>query len=65
MNVVTCPDCGKKLRLTAELPPGKRIKCPGCATSFVPDENEEPEEPEPRIVKFVVMPHALKLARGA
>src|SRR4051812_35121250 len=48
MTVLTCPDCGKKLRLKAEIAPGKRIKCPGCETMFAPDEDEEPEEPEPK-----------------
>lgn len=47
MNTITCPDCGKKLRLKAEIAAGARVKCPGCATTFVPAEEDEPEEPEP------------------
>ena len=43
---VTCPECAQALSLKAELPPGKRIKCPKCATVFapIPVEAEEPLE---------------------
>ena len=41
----TCPECGKTLQAKSDLAPGKRIKCPKCATVFVPVEKvEEVEE---------------------
>jgi hypothetical protein len=31
---VQCPQCDKRLKLPAHMA-GKKVKCPGCATSFV------------------------------
>jgi Sec-independent protein translocase protein TatA len=51
---VVCPECGRTLNVRADLPPGKRIKCPKCATVFAPvgEEDEEKlddeEEERPR-----------------
>jgi hypothetical protein len=36
-SIIVCPHCEKKLRLGKQPPAGKRIKCPACAESFVPD----------------------------
>jgi hypothetical protein len=33
---VTCPGCRTTLKVRADLPPGKRIKCPKCARVFAP-----------------------------
>jgi hypothetical protein len=39
--IVTCPECKQKLRLSAEVPAGKRIKCPKCAAVFSAADDEE------------------------
>jgi hypothetical protein len=36
--LVACPDCAQKLKLTDDLAPGKRIKCPKCSTVFRPSD---------------------------
>ena len=41
MSVVTCPDCDAKLKLKAALAPGKKITCPKCSKSFVPEPPDE------------------------
>ncbi len=41
MSLVTCPECSTKLRLKAELSPGKRIRCPKCSTPFAPTPKED------------------------
>jgi hypothetical protein len=33
-EIITCPDCGRKLRVPDELA-GKQVKCPGCNIRFV------------------------------
>src|SRR5260221_527326 len=49
---VTCPDCGAALRLAQAVPEGKRIKCPKCEATFLPEEEPVEEailtEPAPR-----------------
>jgi hypothetical protein len=51
---ITCPQCGRELRVPETLL-GKKVKCPGCATTFtapapgaaLPGEGEGPPEPAP------------------
>jgi hypothetical protein len=41
-KTMKCPSCGAGLKVSANLAPGKRIKCPKCAISFtVPDDEDE------------------------
>jgi hypothetical protein len=35
-TLLTCPRCDASLKLPAEPAPGKRVKCPNCATVFTP-----------------------------
>jgi hypothetical protein len=42
MPSITCPSCGTGLKIKVELPPGKRIKCPRCETTFAPDGEPQP-----------------------
>jgi len=41
MSLVTCPECGTKLRLKTELAPGKRLRCAKCSVIFAPQPEEE------------------------
>jgi hypothetical protein len=37
-----CPGCGAGVKLSSELAPGQRVRCPKCKTGFpIPDEEEE------------------------
>jgi hypothetical protein len=42
MPSITCPSCGTGLKIKVDLPPGKRIKCPRCETTFAPEGDGEP-----------------------
>lgn len=33
-NTLSCPACGKALKVGTALPPGKKVKCPKCETVF-------------------------------
>jgi hypothetical protein len=55
-QIITCRDCGRKLRVPDNLL-GKKVKCPGCGVKFAAeveeeleewDEVEEPAPPPPR-----------------
>jgi hypothetical protein len=55
-QIISCPDCGRKLRVPDHLL-GKKVKCPGCGVKFTAaveeeleelDEVEEPAPPPPR-----------------
>jgi hypothetical protein len=39
-EIVTCPDCGRKLRVPDDLL-GKRVRCPGCNQKFLAETAEE------------------------
>ena len=45
-QIVTCPDCGRKLKVPDDLL-GKKVKCPGCGQKFV-GEAEDDEAPASR-----------------
>src|SRR5262245_23312791 len=36
MPIYQCPECGKKLKTAQAIGPGKKLKCPDCATIFGP-----------------------------
>jgi len=36
MPVYPCPECGAQLRPANPVPPGKKLRCPKCATVFAP-----------------------------
>ncbi len=40
----TCPKCGKTGSLKKEIPPGAKIRCSRCQTSFSPDSGKNPDE---------------------
>ncbi|MBI4616789.1 MAG: hypothetical protein HY720_24465, partial [Planctomycetes bacterium] len=42
-RVLYCPQCGKKYNIV-ELPPGLRVKCPGCGTKIVVPSSERLED---------------------
>jgi hypothetical protein len=42
--IVSSPECDKKLRVSSETGPAKRVKCPGCSTTFVVRAQEEQTE---------------------
>jgi hypothetical protein len=42
--IVSCPECGKELRLKAEPAPGKRFRCPGCECDFAPTPDAPPSK---------------------
>jgi hypothetical protein len=42
-QIVSCPDCGRKLRVPDHLL-GKNVKCPGCGQKFPAEAAEAPEE---------------------
>src|SRR5579871_6897782 len=42
MATVRCPSCGKPLKVREELV-GKKLKCPGCRTNFLPDGADVPD----------------------
>jgi hypothetical protein len=44
-QIISCPDCGRKLRVPDNLL-GKKVKCPGCGVKFVGAVEEELEELE-------------------
>lgn len=51
-SVISCPECGAKMRLKTSPTPGKKVRCPKCSTIFaaidedpVDDWEEEPYEP--------------------
>lgn len=48
-QIVSCPDCGRKLRVPDHLL-GKNVKCPGCGQKFVAEAAEEPKEAAPQPV---------------
>src|SRR5688572_22834242 len=41
MPTFSCPKCKKVLKTSAALAPGKKIKCPGCATVFAPPAEDD------------------------
>jgi hypothetical protein len=41
MPIISCPECGKRLKLNTSLPGGKRIQCPECSTRFVPGDGDD------------------------
>jgi hypothetical protein len=45
-EIITCPDCEKKLRVPDHLL-GKKVKCPGCGVMFVGKADSAPPEDEP------------------
>lgn len=48
MPAIKCTNCGAVLKTQAEIPPGKKVKCPKCGTAFVvevPAEADEPTKP--------------------
>jgi predicted Zn finger-like uncharacterized protein len=50
-EAIHCPQCARELRIPENLL-GKRVKCPGCGTTFTapaPGEAAEPAEPPPTI----------------
>jgi predicted Zn finger-like uncharacterized protein len=48
MPKVTCPECSATLRVPADLPAGKRVRCPECETRFDPSADDEPVRPSRR-----------------
>jgi predicted Zn finger-like uncharacterized protein len=38
--VVTCPECEGKLRLKSAPPRGKKVRCPRCEATFLPDDDD-------------------------
>jgi hypothetical protein len=42
-QIVTCPDCGRKLRVPDALL-GKKVKCPGCGQKFVGEADEDQDD---------------------
>ncbi len=44
-QLISCPDCGRKLRVPDNLL-GKKVKCPGCGVKFAAQVEEELEELE-------------------
>jgi hypothetical protein len=61
MGTITCPKCRSNLKLTAALPSGRRVRCPKCATVFVPGEEEAAKPAQvraPSKPKKVVVPEA-------
>jgi predicted Zn finger-like uncharacterized protein len=46
VHTVTCPECESSLRSKIPIPPGKKIKCPECGTSFTTPEEKPAPEPE-------------------
>ena len=42
-QIVTCPDCGRKLKVPDDLL-GKKVKCPGCGQKFVGETDDADEE---------------------
>jgi predicted Zn finger-like uncharacterized protein len=47
MPKVSCPECSATLRVPADLPAGKRVRCPECETRFDPSD-DEPARPSRR-----------------
>jgi len=45
-EIVSCPSCGKQLRVPDSLL-GKNVKCPQCATTFIGGASAGPEPVEP------------------
>ncbi len=49
---LTCPECDKVFKASAEPAPGKKVRCPACKHAFVPapeeDDDETDDEEEPR-----------------
>src|SRR5438132_867831 len=35
LSTLTCPECKANLKANKPVPPGKKVKCPRCATVFV------------------------------
>jgi hypothetical protein len=46
-QIVSCPDCNRKLRVPDDLL-GKKVKCPGCGQKFLAEPAEAPEDARPR-----------------
>jgi hypothetical protein len=47
MPLLPCPECGKKLKVSDDIEPGKRVRCKDCGEMFrVPDEEEDEDEEE-------------------
>jgi predicted Zn finger-like uncharacterized protein len=46
---LTCPECSATLRLSEEIPDGKRVRCRKCKTVFVPNQRGRDDDlvPEP------------------
>jgi len=42
-QIVTCPDCGRKLKVPDDLL-GKKVKCPGCGQKFVGETDDADDE---------------------
>src|SRR5256885_902994 len=40
-----CPECSVVLKLSAPVAAGKKIRCPKCQTSFLPDSGIQPDTP--------------------
>ncbi|MCI0640658.1 MAG: hypothetical protein L0Y72_20070 [Gemmataceae bacterium] len=41
MPTFSCPKCNKVLRTSGPIPAGKMVKCPGCASTFAPQVDED------------------------
>ena len=46
-QITSCPECSKQLRVPDELI-GKKVKCPGCATMFIAESDDQEEEEAPK-----------------
>lgn len=53
---IKCPGCKAALRLNKPLPPGKQVKCPKCAKTFVPPPPQGILEVPPKRVPEPVVP---------
>src|SRR6266478_4095878 len=44
MATLICPECHKPLRTAHAIPPGQKVKCPGCAAVFAAPASDHAEE---------------------
>jgi hypothetical protein len=49
--IISCPECGKKLRMSPAAGSGKRIRCPGCSAVFSAAPEDADKEPPRRVAR--------------
>jgi hypothetical protein len=63
---IACPECGATLKSSNPMSPGKKVKCPKCATAFtVPVDGDGPAEAGPEAVQPKPAAKAAPAARKA